>query len=353
MKKLLNFFKWTAIVFAGLSALYVAAFAVIILWPHSGGFEAGVNGADYEQWKTQQLSTGADFSQDETFTETSFKTRDGETLYARQYGKIEATNSILLFMHGVADDCSTFNHAAGSLVRTTGVSVITPDLRGHGKSTGALFDTDYIGQYEDDLEDIILVLKKEHPEAKIFIGGHSMGGGVAIRYALKKHAPEVSGYVLFAPNFGDLVRHETPTPAANDAAPAEENPYVIVNTKRLIGQIFLGLSHINWFEHLPVVYFNKPPEYPAYSYTAIASAQPNPPDDASVALSAVRAPLIVVIGSWDEAFDAAKFQPLVSAHSHGEVHVIPETSHNSIANSPEAHRQVTQWFQQLLQDGSA
>ena len=66
---------------------------------------------------------------------------------------------------------------------------------------------DYIGQYEDDLADVVTQVKFQKPNEKIIIAGHSMGGGISLRYAMRNDFPEVDGYLLVAPTIG----HNNPT----------------------------------------------------------------------------------------------------------------------------------------------
>ena len=337
----MKFLKWTAIVLVALAVLYVGAFSALVFWPYPDYF-AGEKFM-LEESRAMEIAGGGVLTMEVPFREETFVTRDGETLFARRYGP--ASGPAILFLHGVASSSAALNHAAGLLQAATGAEVITPDLRGHGESSGARFDADYIGQYEDDLEDLVRALRDEDPARRVFIGGHSMGGGIALRFALKEDAPEVAGYVLFAPNFGDPVRHPPPEPGSEAARGAAA--FVQLNGKRLVGQIFLGLAGVSAFQHLPVLWFNKAPEYPAYSYAAIASAQPNPPEDAAVALAAVAAPLLVVVGAADEAFDARRYEPLVTAHSAGATHVLPGVQHNGVLNDAAAHAIVGEWMRGL------
>ena len=279
----------------------------------------------------------------QSYREDAFLMRDGETLYARRYG--ENKDAVIIFIHGVAGDSTELNHAAGLLHSATGYEVLTPELRGHGQSSGVPYQADYIGQYEDDLEDIFLSLKKQQDDRQVYIGGHSMGGGVAMRYALKEYAPVPAGYVLLAPNFGDLVRHTAPE--SGSAADAAVETFVKANVKRLIGLVFLDIVGLDNFDTLPVVYFNRPPNYPVYSYSAIASAQPNPPEDASVALATVKAPVIILVGADDEVFDAGKYQPLAGANPETKTVILPGLNHNSVLNSYVTYEKLGQWLEPL------
>ncbi len=333
--------RWTLIVSIIFTAFYLTVFLSLVFWPFSGEFNENRN--ELGQWQAEQEAIGSNFTQDASYREDLFIMRDGETLYARRYG--ENKEAVIIFIHGVAGDSAELNHAAGLLHSATNLEVITPELRGHGQSGGEPYQADYIGQYEDDLEDIVLALKKQQDDRQIYIGGHSMGGGVAMRYALKENAPVPAGYVLFAPNFGDLVRH--PAPESGTEADRAGEAFVRVNVKRLIGLVFLGIVGMDGFDALPVVYFNRPPNYPVYSYSAIASAQPNPPEDASVALAAVETPLIILVGADDEVFDAGKYEPLARANPETKTIVFPGLNHNSVLNSPMAHERVGEWLEIL------
>lgn len=63
-------------------------------------------------------------------------------------------------------------------------------------------DCAYIGQLEDDLVDLIQRMQLQNK--KIFLLGHSSGGGLAIRFAGGNHNIPIHGYVLFLPLFQEL-----------------------------------------------------------------------------------------------------------------------------------------------------
>ncbi len=88
-----------------------------------------------------------------------------------------------------------YNKTAGLLQEATQAEVYAIDLRGHGQSEGNSGDVDYINQYVNDLADIIRTICKEKPNGKISIAGHSMGGGVALRYAMEKQYEQPDGFL--------------------------------------------------------------------------------------------------------------------------------------------------------------
>jgi alpha-beta hydrolase superfamily lysophospholipase len=60
----------------------------------------------------------------------------------------------------------------------------------------------HIGQYEEDAAGRHRRPRAQSPNRRIILAGHSMGGGVSLRYALLGSAPKVDGYLLLAPLFG-------------------------------------------------------------------------------------------------------------------------------------------------------
>lgn len=80
----------------------------------------------------------------------------------------------IVLMHGLGDSRRSMTQVAS---RLHGWRVITMDLRGHGNSTTATWD---FPQAIADLEAVISCYHLENP----YVGGHSLGGMVALQYAL-------------------------------------------------------------------------------------------------------------------------------------------------------------------------
>ena len=269
----------------------------------------------------------------------TFTMRDKKNLVAYKYPKPGSKTTIIL-LHGVLSSSYLMNKTAGLLRETTGAEVFALDLRGHGQSEGTPGDVDHTDQYADDLADLISIVKKEKPKGKIILAGHSMGGGIALRYAMIKNAPGVDGYLLFAPHLG----HDSPTiptvPLKEKKNGQEE--FLKIHIPRIIGLKMLNSVGEHKYDNLPVLFFNVPKEMPIknYSYRANESMAPA---DYKTGLAAVKKPLLVLVGSKDEAFVAAEFEPAVKKNSKGEVFVIGEATHNGIRHNREAMQRVRAW----------
>lgn len=269
----------------------------------------------------------------------SFVMRDGKKLFAQKFSN--SSNTTIILLHGVLSSSYTMNRSAGLIREATRAEVIALDLRGHGQSEGIAGDVDYIDQYADDLIDIISTIKTNRPKGKIIIAGHSMGGGIALRYAMKKNAPSVDGYLLLAPLLGDNAP-TLPKPSANTDTTSE--PFMKIHIERIIGLYLYNSIGIHKYDSLPVLFFNLPKEIPLNKYTYRSNKSMSPADYVA-GLKAVKAPLLVIVGSKDEAFVASEFKPAVEESSKGKVFVIDGVSHNGIRHSKEAMKEVQNWFQ--------
>ena len=265
-----------------------------------------------------------------------FIMRDDKQLLANTY-KSESKTTIIL-LHGVLSSSFLMNKTAGLLRKSTNSEVIALDFRGHGQSEGTPGDVDYINQYVDDLEDVIIALKEEKPNQKIILAGHSMGGGIILRYAMQQKAPKINGYILFAPHLGV----NSPT-LKKEVVTKEEASFIKLHINRIIGLKMMNAIGETKYNNLPVLFFNLPEAMPVtkYSYRANESMSPL---DYKKGLNAINKPLLVIVGSKDEAFDAKKIKTAVTQNSKGEVYVVENETHNGIRHNKKTMEIVSQWF---------
>ncbi len=283
----------------------------------------------------------ADMGFDQVYKSEPFRfvMRDGKKIFAQKF--FNSSNTTIVLLHGVLSSIYTMNRSAGLLRAATKAEVITLDFRGHGQSEGIAGDVDYMDQYADDLIDVISTINKNKPKGKIIIAGHSMGGGIALRYAMKPNAPKVDGYLLFAPLLGD----NAPTlPKPSETIDTTAEPFMKIHIERIIGLYLYNSIGEHKYDSLPVLFFNLPKEMPLHQYT-YRSNKSMSPEDYSTGLKAVKVPLLVMVGSNDEVFVATEFKPAVENNSNGKVVVIEGATHNSIRHSKEAMKEVNTWFQ--------
>lgn len=270
-----------------------------------------------------------------------FTVRDKHKIFAYKFPK-KSLNTIIL-IHGVKSGANAHIQTAGMLQRATQAEVYAIDLRGHGKSDGKSGDVDYINQYADDLADIVGLIRKNKPNGKIIIAGHSMGGGITLRYAMANYKEKVDGFLLFAP----LIGHNSPAfPQGKVVKNDSTEAFMKINIARIIGLKMLNEINRHEQDSLPVLFFNLPIGMPlrVYSYRSNSSMAP---DNYIDGLKAVKVPMLVLIGNKDEAFVAEAQKKAVLENSKGEVQIIDGATHESILHSSTSFQLITKWFSKL------
>ena len=95
--------------------------------------------------------------------------------YRRAY-RMAGSGPVLLFIHGIGDDSSTWLDVLASLTRD--YTVIAPDLLGHGGSDKPRADYS-VAAYACGMRDLLATLDID----RVTVIGHSLGGGVAMQFA--------------------------------------------------------------------------------------------------------------------------------------------------------------------------
>lgn len=131
--------------------------------------------------------------------EFTFKSDDNLTLQGRGWEPGGETKAVVCLIHGLGEHCGRYKHMAEAFNRA-GMAMLAFDLRGHGRSEGR---RGHAPSYAALMSDITLLLKNaeaRYPDIPRFLYGHSLGGNLAIHYALK-HNPELAGLIASAPLF--------------------------------------------------------------------------------------------------------------------------------------------------------
>jgi len=268
----------------------------------------------------------------------SYTARDGTQLAYRHYPA--DSDKIVILLHGAAWHSRYFLPLAEFISSEGLAQVYTPDLRGHGLSPKRRGDVDYIGQFEDDLADLIAMIQKDNPNSMLIMGGHSSGGGLAIRFAGSQYGRKAKAYLLMSP----FLKYNAPTTRVNSGGFAK--PY----TGRIIGLVMLNNVGIRWFNYLTVIEFNMPEkardgtETLSYSYRLTTAYAPH---DYEKDLSAITQPLLVVAGTKDETMIYCQYEPVISQYTTVQVKLLQGVSHMGLVVCPEVRPVIKEWLEGL------
>jgi acylglycerol lipase len=103
----------------------------------------------------------------------------------------------IVLVHGASEHGGRYGHLLDRAL-PAGYCVHALDHRGHGRSEGRRAVIDRLRRALDDLDAFVDLVRAEHPDGPLFLLGHSMGGAIALSYALE-FDPDLDGLVLSSP----------------------------------------------------------------------------------------------------------------------------------------------------------
>jgi acylglycerol lipase len=121
----------------------------------------------------------------------------GIRIHQRSWLPSGPVRGIVVIAHGFAEHSGRYQHLAERL-NAEGVAVRAADHRGHGLSEGKRTSVVRFDDYVDDLTTVITEAREEWPSVRLILLGHSMGGLVALRFAVRD-ASLIDGLVVSAP----------------------------------------------------------------------------------------------------------------------------------------------------------
>jgi alpha-beta hydrolase superfamily lysophospholipase len=258
----------------------------------------------------------------------------------RWYPSVDPRAPVLVLLHGSSWHSLQFE-ALGKALAAAGVAhVAAPDLRGHGFTPVKRGDIGHLGQYEEDIADLIDEVRRRAPGRAVLVGGHSSGGGLAVRFAAGKYGAMADGFVLMAP----FLNHAAPTTRPNSGGWAR--PMV----RRIIGLTMLNMARVRALNGLTVIQFAVPAvvrDGPLgatatthYSYRLNTSYAPR--SDYKADIAALTRPFLLLAGREDEAFVADAYEPLMAPLTRrGTYELVSGVGHLGIVDAPETVAALT------------
>ncbi|GAA4767767.1 alpha/beta hydrolase [Novosphingobium ginsenosidimutans] len=133
-------------------------------------------------------------------TEFTFVGAGGVQIFATSWLPGGAPRDQLVLAHGYAEHLGRYR-AVAEFFTAAGYAVHALDHRGHGKSGGTRAVIDSFANADADIDQLVDKVRADSGLQRIKLVGHSMGGSLALNYALN-HPEKLSGLVLSGPAIG-------------------------------------------------------------------------------------------------------------------------------------------------------
>jgi acylglycerol lipase len=242
--------------------------------------------------------------------------------------KQEPKTIVIMYHGGGAYINAPYQFIGKQLATDYSIGAYMLDIRGHGNSEGARGDAPSIDQVFSDITMTINFVHQCHPQAKIYLAGHSSGAGLILNYGAHTPLSQVAGYICLSPylgpNSGTLKDHIDPKTS-------------FVKSVRAWVYIIGGISGGWLCAHTPAVYFNHSSEIltanplmvPYYTYTMSCATTPY---NTKSIFEKLTKPATLYIGNQDEQFIPEKVVEYTKCNSKNLVtaRIVSRAKHLSI-----------------------
>jgi alpha-beta hydrolase superfamily lysophospholipase len=256
--------------------------------------------------------------------------RDGADLAYRLYQG--DPKRVVVIVHGSSGNSASV-HPLAHAFQDAGATVYAIDLRGHGDS-GPHGDIAYNGQLDDDMADLLKMIRTDHPDAAVTLAGFSAGGGFTLRIAGGALGGGFDRYILISP----FLKYDAPTMRTNSGG------WVDVAMPRIIALTTLDAIGVTAFDGLPILAFAIPPEnakIQTATYSMRLERNLSPDRDYLGDLKRAPRPITLFVGGDDDEFYADRFAPLLKpVRPDLAVNVLPGFGHIDMVTARDAVRAI-------------
>lgn len=199
-------------------------------------------------------------------TRVRITTSDHETLLAGLFGDDVETTQVMIFFHGAGANMNAgYLHLAKAVHETSGTTVLVPDLRGHGMSSGDRGFAESKERVWLDVDEWIAFARERFPQAQVVLGGHSAGTARILNYMTlhqRERTDTIVRLVMLAPFWGTRCN-------LRSLDSGSDKQQCIPNFSTLDTQAFMAyaLSGDEQYRRQIVVRFNYSEDMARFTYT--------------------------------------------------------------------------------------
>jgi acylglycerol lipase len=157
--------------------------------------------------------------------EGNFKGYKDFNIYYQCWLPEKKVKAVILIAHGFGEHSGRYGNVVNYFI-PKGYAIYALDHRGHGRSDGERVHVDDFNEYIKDLRIFFNIVRKEKPDEKIFLVGHSMGSNIVLLYALE-YQQELAGLVTSGGGLSKPGELPMPPPSKNMTSGLSRDPAVI------------------------------------------------------------------------------------------------------------------------------
>ncbi|WP_313673235.1 alpha/beta fold hydrolase, partial [Mycolicibacterium sp.] len=105
--------------------------------------------------------------------------------------------AVVVLAHGYGEHARRYDHVADRFGQA-GLAMYALDHRGHGRAGGKRVWVRHMDEFVSDFRQLVKTARADHPDLKVIVLGHSMGGGIVFAYGVQ-HADDYDLMVLSGP----------------------------------------------------------------------------------------------------------------------------------------------------------
>ena len=256
-------------------------------------------------------------------TESWFGGAQGRRIFVRSWLPEGAPRDQVVLAHGYAEHSGRYDEV-GRYLADRGFAVHALDHHGHGRSEGTRAVIERFAQADADIDALADRVRGESGLATVKLIGHSLGGSLALNYALD-HQAKLSGLVLSGPAIGGRLPAIQRWLLATVSALAPRTGMIALDANAVSRDPAVVAAYISD----PLVYRGKVPARTAYEMFHAIGSYP-------ARVRALQVPCLLMHGAKDSLVPARDAQPLFDAIGSEDktVRVWPGLFHE-IFNEPE------------------
>jgi alpha-beta hydrolase superfamily lysophospholipase len=259
-----------------------------------------------------------------THRDSSFSGAGGVRIWWQAWHPDGDPRAVIVIAHGAGEHSGRYQHVAARLI-SEGYAVYAVDHRGHGHSDGPRALLDRVDNAVTDLDKVVVIAAGENPGLPMFLLGHSMGGLIAVCYAIA-YQERLAGLLLSGP----LAALEAASP------PVRMTAAILSALTPQLGVFAVDASLVSRdpavvkaYEEDPLVHHGKLPARTVHELAGKVGAFPN-------TAKAITVPTLIMHGTADQLAPLAGAKMLAATISSTDKELIPyEGLYHEILNEPE------------------